>query len=173
LPEAEISAFNTNPSGLLTDYPGAGLPMSTRVRSLAGSSATTLDSIIALISQAASIQKSAIGAGLARAAKACAAASPQYAQLIQQKVVLAQSAEVTTAFLQATNEVQTASLGGGAGGASGSAAASGLAGGGAATGSSGSSGGESAIDSGAPTYSVAGSGSFNEGDRIVNADVSP
>ncbi|QPB22374.1 hypothetical protein [Rhizobium sp. 007] len=167
LSDADISSFLSNPGGLLSEFPAAGLPMTSRVRSLAGSSASTLDPIMALLPQASSPQKSAIGAGLARVAKACAASSPAYAQLIQEKIAAANSPELTTAFLQTTNEVQTAALAGGAGGGGGGGA-SGLAGGGSVGGSTGGVGGDSSVASGTTTFSVGSGGSFTAAARSVS-----
>ena len=108
------------------------LPLSSRVRALAGSSSATIDAILALVSGANADQKAAIGSGLARAARACAASNPEYAALIQEKVAGANSPELVTAFLAASNEVQTAALGGLTGGATGGGGAAGIGGGGSA-----------------------------------------
>lgn len=170
LSDADINSFLSNPGGLLNEFPAAGLPMTSEVRSLAGSSASTLDPIMALLPQANSSQKSAIGAGLARVAKACAASSPAYAQLIQEKIAAANSPELTTAFLQTTNEVQTAALAGGAGGGGGGA--SGLAGGGSVAGSTGGVGGDSSVASGTTTFSVGSGGSFTSTEEAARS-VSP
>lgn len=156
--DADVSTFTGAPGALLTANPVGGLPMASQVRALAGSSATALDSLIALAAQANSSQKSSLGAGLARAAKSCQAASPDYAQLIQQKVAAANDKELTAAFLAAMNDVQTAALGGpgGAGGGGGA----GIAGGGSAGGASGSGTGDSSTPSATDTFSVGSRGSF-------------
>lgn len=158
--DADISAFLANPGALLTSNPAGGLPMTTQVRGLSGSSASTLDAIIGLMSTANAAQKSAIGAGLARAAKSCQGSSPDYAQLIQQKVAGANDKDLTTAFLAGMSDVQTAALGGGAGGGAGGGGAAGIAGGGSAGGASGSAGGSTSASSGTDTYSVGSGGSF-------------
>lgn len=124
--DSDIAAFIANPNGLLAEFPSAGLPMSSKVRALTGSSTAALDPMVALAKQANAPQKSAIGAGLARAAKSCQVTTPDYALLIQQKVAAANDKDLTTAFAAGMNDVQTASLGGtGAG-----AGASGISGGG-------------------------------------------
>lgn len=136
-----IGAFLGAPAEMVTVYPSGGFEMVSRVRALAGSSADVLDPMIGLVPQFNATQKAALGTGLARVARACAASTPEYAQTIQEKVAAANSPEVTTAFLSALNEVQTAALGAGAGGGAGGAAAG--VGGGAAGDSSGGLGGDS------------------------------
>jgi len=174
LSSAEVTNFTQSPNNLLSEFPTAGLPLSSRVRSLVGSSGETLDPVLALVGPATGAQKSAIGAGLARVAKSCSTVSPEYAQLIQQKVAAANDSALTTAFMQASNEVQTAALGGagGAGGAAGAGAA-GLAGGGSINGSTGSTGGDSSTASGDSSFAVGSSGSFTEGEQISARQVSP
>ncbi len=136
-----IGAFLGAPAEMVTVYPSGGFEMVSRVRTLAGSSADVLDPMIGLVPQFNATQKAALGTGLARVARACAASTPEYAQTIQEKVAAANSPEVTTAFLSTLNEVQTAALG--AGGGAGAGGAAGV-GGGAAGDSSGGLGGDSA-----------------------------
>lgn len=143
LGDADIDGFMATPAALNTLYPNGGFEMISRVRNLAGSSADTLDPMMSLIPQMTVSQRTALGSGLARTARACAAASPEYAQSIQEKVALANSAEVTAAFLSTLNEVQTAALGAAAANA-GAGAATGV-GGGAAGDTSGVLGGDSSV----------------------------
>ncbi len=132
LSAAEISAFIASPSQLLTDFPTAGLPMANRVRSLAGSSADVLAALTGLVGRANPSQVAAIGAGLARAARACAAINPLYAAQIQEAVA---GTPFETAFLSASAETQTAALGAaGAGAGAGGAPAGAIGGAGAGTG---------------------------------------
>jgi hypothetical protein len=99
--------------------------------------------MMALVARANSPQKSAIGAGLARAVKSCQVTTPDYVLLIQQKVAAANDTELTTAFTAGLNDVLTASLGATGAGTS----ASGISGGG----NPGlSSGGAAGTDSGTP-----------------------
>lgn len=156
--DADVASFTGTPGGLLSGNPSGGLPMSSQVRSLAGSSSDALDSLIALVSQSNGSQKAALGGGLARAARACQAASPDYAQLIQQKVAGLNDKDLTAAFLAAMNDVQTAALGG-PGGAGGNGAG-GIAGGGAANGQTASNGGDSSTPTFTETFSVGSGGSF-------------
>ncbi len=163
--DGDVASFTGSPASLLSNYPVGGLPMTTQVRGLAGSSATSLDALVGLAAQANASQKASIGAGLARAAKSCQATSPDYAQLIQQKVAGANDKDLTAAFIAGMSDLQTAALGGGAGagaGGAGGGGAAGIAGGGSAGGSSGASGtgGSTSTSSGSGTYSVGSGGSF-------------
>ncbi|WP_271023501.1 hypothetical protein [Rhizobium sp. RCAM05973] len=121
LGDENISTFLASPASLNTIYPTGGFEMISRVRVLAGSSSETLDPMIGLIPQMTVPQKTALGSGLARTARACAAVDPTYAQVIQEKVAAANSPEVTAAFLSTLNEVQTAALGPAGAGAAGGA----------------------------------------------------
>lgn len=160
--DSDIAAFGANPDSLLSTYPMAGLPMSTQVRSLSGSSFATLDGLLSLVKSASSAQKAAIGGGLGRAVKSCQTATPDYAQLIQQKVAAANDPDLTAAFVSAVNDIQTASLGG-AGGAGGAA---GLSGGGTTTGSSGGTiGGDLGVKQTTDDYSVGRRAAYS---RTVN-----
>ena len=150
LSDNDVSAFTGAPGAFLTANPVGGLPMTTQVRALAGSSAAALDDLIALVSQTNSSQKASLGAGLARAAKSCQSASPDYAQLIQQKVAAVNDKDLTAAFLADLSDVQTAALGGAG---NGGGAAAGIAGGGAA-GDGGSTGGDSSTPSLSATFSI-------------------
>jgi hypothetical protein len=109
--DTDIAAFLAQPASLLSDFPAAGLPMSSKVRALTGSSTAVLDPMIALVARANSPQKSAIGAGLARAVKSCQVTTPDYVLLIQQKVAAANDADLTAAFTAGLNDLPTASLG--------------------------------------------------------------
>jgi hypothetical protein len=163
LSQTDVSAFLGNPASLLSTYPTGGLPLSTRARALAGSSMAAVDPLLALAKSSNADQKSAIGAGLARTARACVANNPQYAAEIQQKVAASGMADVVTAFLAASNDVQTAALGGGAGaggGAAGGGAGGGAGGiGGGATGAGGSGGAGGDVTTNTPSDSFSGNGS--------------
>jgi hypothetical protein len=157
----EVASFMTNPAALLSTYPTGGLPLATRARALAGSNISTVDALISLASTANADQRSAIGAGLARAARACVASNPEYAAQIQQKVAASNLSDVVTAFLAASNDVQTAALGaGGAGAGGGAGAAGGIGGGGATNGGSGDVAGDAAVGTNAENFSVSGGGQF-------------
>lgn len=117
LDDAAIESFMATPSSLLLNNQGGGLALANMVRGLAGSSVDTLPKLQSLVSSADASQKTAIGAGLARAARACQRSMPVYAQEIQALVAASNSPELVSAFVGALSEVQTASLGGAAGGA--------------------------------------------------------
>ncbi|MBP1848735.1 hypothetical protein [Rhizobium halophytocola] len=169
LSDENIESFLANPADLLSQNPAGGLALSTRVRALAGSSSQSLDAIIAQVGGANSAQKSAIGSGLARAARACAPTQPEYAALIQQKIAELNAPEVTAAFLSASNEVQTAALGGGdgggaiGGGGGGGGAIGGAGAGGTGGGGSGGVGGSSSIGQSGGGFSTGGGGSYSAG----------
>lgn len=173
LSEGDIAAFLATPASLLTENPNGGLPLSSRVRALAGSSSATIDAILALVSGANADQKAAIGSGLARAARACAASNPEYAALIQEKVAGANSPELVTAFLAASNEVQTAALGGLTGGATGGGGAAGIGGGGSAGLGTAGLGGDTVYTQGTGGFSASGSGQYFGSSNGGNGSVSP
>ncbi|MBW8300227.1 MAG: hypothetical protein K0M60_11560 [Hydrogenophaga sp.] len=173
LSEDDIAAFLATPASLLTENPNGGLPLSSRVRALAGSSSGTIDAILALIPGANADQKAAIGSGLARAARACAASNPEYAALIQEKVAGVNSPELVTAFLAASNEVQTAALGGLTGGATGGGGAAGIGGGGNAGLGTAGLGGDTVYSQGSGGFSTSGSGQYFGSSNNGNGSVSP
>lgn len=141
LPNADIQAFLDAPDALLTQFPSGGLTLSSQVRSLAGSSADALAPLLTLAKQASPSQAAAIGAGLARVARSCVAADPEYVAQIQAAIADVEVAGLETAFTSGLNETQTAALGGGAGGGAAAAGgASAIGGGGASDGGAGTSG---------------------------------
>jgi hypothetical protein len=169
LSPADIGAFVAQPATLLADYPTGGLPLSGRVRGLAGTSADTLAPLVSLLGNANPSQIAAIGAGLARAARACAPINPEYAAQIQEAVAGAGSPIFEAAFLGASADTQTAALGaaGAAGGGAPGAGAIGGAGAGGATGAgvngttaagTGFASGDAAFSAGASARFFAGSG---------------
>lgn len=136
LTDKEMRAFLSDPAGLLKEFPEGGLEMSSRVRALAGSSASALDPLFALVSRSTNPQVSAMAAGLARAARACAPSNPVYAVQLQERVAGIDNEVFIAAFIAASNEVQTAALGtsaaSSAGGAASGIGSGGVAGGGSA-----------------------------------------
>ena len=161
LSDAEISSFLASPDGLLTQFSSGGLPLSNQVRALAGSSTDTLSRLVALASRASAGQAAAIGAGLARAARACAAVNPQYAAQIQDAVAGAGNQALETAFLAAGNETQTAALGGPTAGGSAVTGAGAIGGGGTpGGGTNGAAGGASSVGSGVANFSVGGGNTY-------------
>ena len=158
LGDDDIGAFLGAPASMINIFPNGGFEMVSRIRALAGSSSETLDPMMALIPQLNASQKTALGSGLGRTARACAATSPEYVLSIQEKVAAANSPEVTTAFLATLNEVQTAALGAGAGAGAGAGGGAGGVGGGAPGNSSAGAGGDSSV-------AQSGGGDFTAGRR--------
>ncbi len=168
LADAEVQAFLATPASLLSGYPSGGLPMSTRVRSLAGSDAATLDPILGLIPSATTSQVSAIGSGLARVARACQTVNAEYAATIQEKVASLDNDALEVAFQSASQEVQTAALGTAAGAGGGAVGGGGaIGGGGSAGGGSAGGGGTSSAGNSSGSFSVGGGGgSYTETDVV-------
>lgn len=168
MPEAEISAFLASPDSLLAQFASGGLPLSNQARSLAGSSADALPVLIALAAKANASQSAAIGAGLARAARACAGVNADYAAMIQDAVAGSENRALETAFLAGGNETQTAAIGGGlSGGGSATTGGAGAIGGGGSPGggSNGGAGATTAAGSGTSSFSGGGSGGYYANDR--------
>jgi hypothetical protein len=111
LGDKEVQDFMAAPAKLLTDNPAGGLPMSNRVRELAGSSSGAMDQLIGLTKSANDGQKSAIAAGLARAVSACGTVNPDYASVIQNAVAGLGDPALIAAFAQATNDIKVAAVG--------------------------------------------------------------
>jgi hypothetical protein len=165
--EAQVDAFLATPSSLFSEFPGGGLPLSTRIRSLAGSDARALAPLVGLVASANPQQISAIGAGLARVARACQVVNPEYAATVQENVASLENEALEVAFEAASQDVQTAAVGGtaGQGGAQGGGAVGGgggSVGGGGAIGGGGSAGGGS-VGGGGTSSSGNSSGSFSVG----------
>jgi hypothetical protein len=156
LSEADVKSFLDQPAALLTDFPSGGLPLSTRVRSLAGSDAATLDPILSLVGSASSTQVAAIGSGLARVARACEKVNPEYAATIQDKVAALGNSALDLAFATALQEIQTAALGA-------AGAVGGAAGGAAGIGGTGTAGGGVNGTTGTSASTVTQSGTFTAG----------
>jgi hypothetical protein len=162
LSATELDLFRASPENVLRDY-APGLPLSTRVRSLAGSSLSTVDVILKIAATATPEQRASIGSGLARAAKACVAVDQRYAMQIQQSVAGSNLAEIITAFSSASDDVQTAALGGASGAAGGAA---GIGGGGLAGPGAGTAGGDASNPTAnAPGFSSGGAGRFFRSSR--------
>ena len=166
LSDAEVQAFLANPSSLLSEFASGGLPLSTRIRSLAGSNAGTLDPIVGLVNSATPAQVSAIGSGLARAARACETVNPEYAATIQDKVASLDNDALETAFNAASQDVQTAAVGGATGAGGGSVGA--IGGGGTAGGGTAGTGGDSSAGNSSGSFSVGGGGGSYTETEVVS-----
>lgn len=124
---AAVTAFRSAPQNLLAPYPDGGSRMAQDVRGLAGTDVHTVPILIDLARYASPGQTAAVGAGLAQAARACVRQRPDVAQIIQQLIIRAGLAPLTTAFVSSSGDVATAATGGGAA-AGGAAAAGGIGG---------------------------------------------
>jgi hypothetical protein len=172
LSPGDVSAFVAEPASLLTNYPTGGLPMSGRVRGLAGTSADTLAPLISLLENANPSQIAAIGAGLARAARACAPINPEYAAQIQEAVAGAGNPVFEAAFLGASSDTQTAALGAaGGGGAPGAGAIGG--GGTPGGGINGTGDGSESVASGDSSFSAGASARYFSASTTQSADRLP
>lgn len=135
LPDSAIAQFKADPQGLLTTYASAGLPLSTRVRSLVLTDSSLVETLIGVAKCAGGARKAgvaseapkcandaqlaAIGAGLAEAARILAAANPLLAAQIQLSVAQSGLGPLITAFIAVSNGTETAAVGGGEGGVGG------------------------------------------------------
>ncbi|HEY1942347.1 MAG TPA: hypothetical protein VGH40_09515 [Roseiarcus sp.] len=162
LPNSEIEGFKANPRGLLTEYPSAGLPLSTRARNLFLSDPDLLATLVDLAKDATDPQRAAIGAGLAEAARMLAAVDPQKAAQIQAAIAQSGVDMLIAAFVAGAGGVRTAATGGAAGGAGGAGSGGQIGGVTTLSGSNvgSSSGGQSfgASNNASPSYSVGAGG---------------
>jgi hypothetical protein len=113
LPDSTIAQFKADPQSLLTTYASAGLPLSTRVRSLVLTDPSLVATLIDVAKSGNDAQKSAIGAGLAEAARILAATNPQLATQIKLAVAQSGLGPLITAFIAGSNATETAAIGGG------------------------------------------------------------
>lgn len=161
LGDDRIAAFLAAPQALLDQNSGGGLPLANDTRGLAGSSSAAVPVLVELAKSGTPAQQAAIGAGLARAAVACSRTNPDYAAMIQQAVAASGIAGMITAFVSASNEVQTAAIGGAAaGGAGGAGGAAGIGGGGAAGGGSAGQDGSVTVAQNGALNGVSNPGSY-------------
>jgi hypothetical protein len=118
-PASTASTFLANPSQILQQFPKGGPEMETRIRELAVSDPATLQVILNLLATANKDQKSAIGAGLAQAAKIVVRTNPAYANQIQQAVTQTKDQDAVLAFTSVIGDIQLGGVGGGPGGGGG------------------------------------------------------
>ena len=119
LPPSAISAFQANPSQLLSRFPNGSPEMAEQVRDLLGSDKVTFPAIIAFSKSANEDQRKAITQGLVDSAKAYAKDDPAFVNQIQLAVANAGFPEFAKAYAEAAGDTGTASTGGGAGGGGG------------------------------------------------------
>jgi hypothetical protein len=107
---ADIDAFLSDPQKLLENHPRGGLELSNTVKTLVSSSSKAYASIMTLVSQSSDPQKSAIGAGLARAYGQCKDSQPDYAQAIGSDVADTRGSNLFLAFSAANNDPVVAAV---------------------------------------------------------------
>ena len=103
---------------LLTQFANGGPEMISRVRELAADPAN-LSALIGLLANANMAQKSALGAGLAQAARIALRNNQPYSFQIQQAVAETRDNDVQTAFAAVLGDQQIGAGGGGGGGGGG------------------------------------------------------
>jgi len=174
LPDSTIAKFKADPQGLLTTYASAGLPLSTQVRGLVLTDPSLAATLLDVAKSANDAQKSAIGAGMAEAARILAATNPQLAAQIQLAVAQSGLGPLITAFIAGSNATETAAIGGGGGGEGGGGGTGGPTGGvGSSGGSNGGSnpgGGSFGAGNGASAFGTIGGGASGGG--LTNPSVS-
>jgi hypothetical protein len=114
-----ITNFKGSPELLLTQYPNAGVELTSRARDFAINDPTTLDTIIGLLAKASKDQKTAIAAGLAQAARIVVRSNQPYATRIQQAIADTKDLDTVMAFAAASGDSGTAATGGGGAGSAG------------------------------------------------------
>jgi hypothetical protein len=111
------SAFLANPGQLLQQNPNGGSLLANAVQQLALSDTSTFKVLIGLVATANDAQKSAIGQGLAQAAKIEVLTNQPLAADWQQQIAAITDPSFKTAATDAFGDVQLGAVGGGAPGA--------------------------------------------------------
>ena len=167
---AAIASFRAAPQSLVTPYPDGGVRMAQDVRGLAGTDVHTVPILIDLARNATAGQTAAIGAGLAQTARACVRQRPDIAQIIQQLIIRAGLAPLTTAFVSSSGDVATAATGGAAAGG-GAASAGGIGGSPGGGDTSGAGGGVASSGGVSLTRSRANLSTFGAGGSSVTINI--
>jgi hypothetical protein len=120
-PQQAVTQFLNNPSELLGKAPNGGPELVSAVRDLVTTDPATLQLILNQLANANKDQKSAIGAGLAQAAKIVVRTNPGFANEIQQAILNTKDQDVVLAFAAGAGDRPIGAAGGGGapGGASG------------------------------------------------------
>jgi hypothetical protein len=111
------SAFLANPGQLLQQNPNGGSLLANAVQQLALSDTSTFKVLLGLVATANDAQKSAIGQGLAQAAKIEVLTNQPLAADWQQQIAAITDPSFKTAATNAFGDVQLGAVGGGAPGA--------------------------------------------------------
>ncbi|MGN1287330.1 MAG: hypothetical protein ACI4XG_12210 [Bradyrhizobium sp.] len=114
-----VTNFKANPEQLLTQFPNAGVELTSRARDFALNDPTSLDPLIALLAKASKDQKTAIAAGLAQAARIVVRSNQPYATRIQQAIADTKDLDTVMAFAAASGDTGTAATGAGGAGSAG------------------------------------------------------
>lgn len=114
-----VTNFKANPEQLLTQFPNAGVELTSRARDFALSDPASLDPLIALLAKASKDQKTAIAAGLAQAARIVVRSNQPYATRIQQAIADTKDLDTVMAFAAASGDTGTAATGAGGAGSAG------------------------------------------------------
>ncbi|MGY3446656.1 hypothetical protein ACVW17_006657 [Bradyrhizobium sp. USDA 4473] len=114
-----VTSFKANPEQLLTQFPNAGVELTSRARDFAVNDPTALDPLIALLAKASKDQKTAIAAGLAQAARIVVRSNQPYATRIQQAIADTKDLDTVMAFAAASGDAGTAATGAGGAGSAG------------------------------------------------------
>jgi len=114
-----VTNFKANPEQLLTQYPNAGVELTSRARDFALNDPTWLDPLVALLAKASKDQKTAIAAGLAQAARIVVRSNQPYATRIQQAIADTKDLDTVMAFAAASGDSGTAATGAGGAGSAG------------------------------------------------------
>jgi hypothetical protein len=116
-----VSGFLGNPAQLLQQHPAGGGALITQIRDLAASNPATLPVILNLLANANRDQKSAIGSGLAQAARICVRTDQSFANQIQQALAATNDREAIAAYTSVTGDQPLGGIGAGPGGLGGGA----------------------------------------------------
>lgn len=114
-PQQIATQFLNNPAELLGKSPNGGPELVSTVRELVTTDPATLQPILNQLANANKDQKSAIGAGLAQAAKIVVRTSPAFATEIQQAILNTKDQDVVLAFAAGAGDRPIGAAGGGGG----------------------------------------------------------
>jgi len=107
LAKTTIDRYDRDPQALLSDFSAGGLALASRVRAFVTSDPNAAATLLALARTANDAQKTAIGAGLAEAAKALALTDPQAAEEIRLQVAHSGIDVLVTAFIATSSPTVT------------------------------------------------------------------
>lgn len=116
-----VETFLAAPRAWLGNFPNGGPAMTSSTRDLAVASPSTLSPILGLLPESIKSQKTAIGAGLAQAARVVVRGNPTFANQIQQAIAETKDQDVFLAYTSGSGDQSTGSVGGGGGAGGGGA----------------------------------------------------